>query len=217
MRWENIIFDFDGVVAVNTQAVAFDVLAEAIAPYGVFLSRDDMFERYLGWRGEQILDDVENSCGISVERAVLDPVRTTIHHRLLGEVRSDPTLAGLLRVRANKFICSVNKTHFIEKLLRTMNLAQYFPRTTIFGEQADCRFKPHPDIYLACLREHGLDALRTCAVEDSVAGVRAARAAGLHVYGLVNGLPAHLRSGYAAQLVTAGADRVIGDFREIAQ
>ncbi|PJE16099.1 HAD family phosphatase [Mycobacterium sp.] len=217
MRWDSIIFDFDGVVAVNSQAVAFDVLADAIANFGVTLSRHDMFERYLGWRGEQILDHVERAYGIHIERSVLDPVRAKIHRRLLRDVRKDPTLTALLRLRVQRFICSVNKTHFIENLLGALEIAEYFPRTTIFGEQTDCRFKPHPDIYLACLREHGLDPVRTCAVEDSVAGVRAARAAGLHVYGLVNGLPAHLRSDYAVQLVRAGADRVIDDFQEVAQ
>lgn len=217
MRWHNVIFDFDGVVAVNTQSVAFEVLSEAIARYGVELSTNYLFHRYLGWRGEQILDDIEAVHGVGVDRSILDAVRTTIHSRLLGEVQKDPTLDALLQVPANRFICSVNKPHFIESLLHTMKISRYFPPEMIFGERAGCRFKPHPDIYLACLRERGLDPERTCAVEDSVAGVRAARGAGLHVYGMANGLPVELRSAYAAQLVAAGAAEVIDDFIEIAR
>lgn len=216
MRWDNIVFDFDGVIAVNTQAVAFRVLADAIAAYGVELSTDQMFERYLGWRGEQILDDVEKVHAVTVDRSILEPVRETIHSRLLREVRKDPTLDALLDMSTGNYICSVNKRRFIENLLRALKIDDYFPARTIFGEQAGCRFKPHPDIYLACLAEHGLETARTCAVEDSVAGVRSARAAGLHVYGVISGLPIHLRSGYADQLVQAGAAQVIEDFREIA-
>ncbi|KAA1245680.1 HAD family phosphatase, partial [Mycobacterium simiae] len=179
MRWDNIVFDFDGVIAVNTQAVAFRVLADALAGYGVELSTDQMFERYLGWRGEQILDDVQKVHAVTVDKGILEPVRETIHSRLLREVRKDPTLDALLQVAGGKFICSVNKRRFIENLLRTLKIDGYFPAQTIFGEQADCRFKPHPDIYLACLAAHKLDAARTCAVEDSVAGVHSARGAGL--------------------------------------
>jgi HAD superfamily hydrolase (TIGR01509 family) len=43
------------------------------------------------------------------------------------------------------------------------------------------RSKPHPEPYLAAVDALGLDAARTVAIEDSAAGIAAARAAGLAV------------------------------------
>ncbi len=215
MRWQNVLLDFDGVVAINTQEVAFGVFVESFAAFGVELTIDEMFERYLGWRGEQILENVSQVHGVSVDPDILKPVRQTIHHRLLRDVRKDSSLDRLLQQTVATYICSANSAGSIENLLRVLQIHDHFPAGTVFGQRTDCRNKPHPDIYLTCLRARSLDAVRTCAVEDSLVGVRAARAAGLEVYGMVGGIPAHLRDRYSDQLLEAGARQVISDFGDV--
>ncbi len=174
-----------------------------------------MFKRYLGWRGEQILEHVSHVHGVSVDSAILKPVRETIHDRLLRDVRKDPSLDGLLQQPMSTYICSANSARTIESLLRVLKVHAHFPAGTVFGQTTGRRNKPHPDVYLACLRAHGLDRARTCAVEDSPVGVRAARAAGIEVYGMVGGIPPHLRDSHSDELVEAGARQVISDFGDI--
>ena len=68
--------------------------------------------------------------------------------------------------------------------------------------------KPHPDIFLTAVERMGCPARKSIVVEDSVAGVEAARGGG---FGLVVGLD---RGGNRQALIEAGADFVIGDIDE---
>jgi len=47
--------------------------------------------------------------------------------------------------------------------------------------------KPYPDIYLYCLEGLGSDAAESLAVEDTLSGVMAAKAAGIYTYGIWDG------------------------------
>jgi HAD superfamily hydrolase (TIGR01509 family) len=67
--------------------------------------------------------------------------------------------------------------------------------------------KPAPDIFLFAAGRLGVTEKESVAVEDSVAGVVAARAAGMKCVGYA--LPR-----FAAELAGAGADHVISDFPE---
>ena len=60
------------------------------------------------------------------------------------------------------------------------------------------RGKPWPDLFLHAARRLGVDPWRTVVVEDSLPGVRAARAAGMHVLGYAG-------AGNAEELDRAGA------------
>jgi HAD superfamily hydrolase (TIGR01509 family) len=69
------------------------------------------------------------------------------------------------------------------------------------------RGKPHPDPYLAAVASLGLSAAATVAIEDSLTGVAAARAAGLGVIALATDLT-------AAGLRGSGADVVSSDLTD---
>ena len=66
--------------------------------------------------------------------------------------------------------------------------------------------KPAPDIFLETADQMGLKPHQLCVVEDSVAGVSAARAAGMQVMAITNSFPAE-------RLVEA--DRIVSDYGEI--
>jgi beta-phosphoglucomutase-like phosphatase (HAD superfamily) len=217
MAWKNIVFDFDGVIAVNSQRVAFEVFTEELRGLGVEVTVDEMFERYLGWRGEAILDDLQDRHGRVFDMSLVTMVREHSHNRLLTEVRADPSLDGLVGLVDGRFICTVNKPHYVTRLLERLHLAQWFPPRSIFTAGSALRPKPHPDIYLACLTSHDLDSSQSCAIEDSVTGVHAARSAGLYTYGFVAGLSDRVRPAYGQLLRAAGADVVISSFDQVAR
>ena len=70
------------------------------------------------------------------------------------------------------------------------------------------RGKPDPDIFLTAARELGVPADQCFAVEDSVAGVQAGKAAGMAVVGLA-------RAGEADLLTAADADLVVTTLDEV--
>jgi beta-phosphoglucomutase-like phosphatase (HAD superfamily) len=58
-------------------------------------------------------------------------------------------------------------------------------RATVSSEEVE-RGKPAPDVYVAAARRLGVDPERCTAVEDSHAGIRSAKAAGIRVVAIPN-------------------------------
>ncbi len=84
----------------------------------------------------------------------------------------------------------------------------------IFSSAEVPRGKPHPDLFLFAARSMGAAAENCLVVEDSVAGVTAARAAGMIVFGFVGGshfsVPAQTE-----ELTAAGADLIFDDMARL--
>ena len=84
----------------------------------------------------------------------------------------------------------------------------------MFSASAVERGKPEPDLFLHAARSLGADPSDCLVVEDSAAGVTAARRAGMTVFGFTGG--AHAKGeDYRARLIEAGACLVFDDMREL--
>ena len=84
----------------------------------------------------------------------------------------------------------------------------------IFSAAEVSRGKPHPDLFLFAARAMGAAPRDCLVIEDSVAGVAAARAAGMAVFGFVGG--SHFSGPeQAAELTSAGADLIFDDMARL--
>ncbi len=81
----------------------------------------------------------------------------------------------------------------------------------IFSTALVDRGKPHPDLFAYAAKVMGVAASECLVVEDSVAGVTAARAAGMKPIGFIGG--SHCDQGHSDRLLKAGAAAVIDDLR----
>jgi beta-phosphoglucomutase-like phosphatase (HAD superfamily) len=73
--------------------------------------------------------------------------------------------------------------------------------------------KPAPNVYLHAIAQFGVSPRETIVIEDSVFGVRAAKAAGARVVGFTGGR--HSWPGHADRLTEAGAETVIRRFADL--
>ncbi len=73
--------------------------------------------------------------------------------------------------------------------------------------------KPAPDLFLFAAQKMGVPPERCVVIEDSLAGIAGARAAGMIVFGFHGG--SHCRDGYAETLRAAGADLIFDDMRQL--
>ena len=73
--------------------------------------------------------------------------------------------------------------------------------------------KPAPDLFLFAAARMGVAPARCLVIEDSVVGVRAARAAGMAVAGFHGA--SHASDGYADALRRAGADVLFADMDQL--
>jgi HAD superfamily hydrolase (TIGR01509 family) len=106
-------------------------------------------------------------------------------------------------------VASSSNRPLIDAVLETAGIAECFVATVSSEEVA--RGKPSPDVYLEAARRLGHAAESCAAVEDSANGIRAARAAGMHVIAYPN-------EHYAPDAEALGlADAVIGALGELVE
>jgi HAD superfamily hydrolase (TIGR01509 family) len=83
----------------------------------------------------------------------------------------------------------------------------------IFSAVQVNRGKPAPDLFLFAAEQMKASPARIIVIEDSVAGVTGARAAGMTVLGFHGG--SHCGDGHAAKLRAAGAHEIFDDMQQL--
>jgi HAD superfamily hydrolase (TIGR01509 family) len=118
-------------------------------------------------------------------------INAEVVRRLLAEYgRELPLLPGAVdavRRIAARFplaLASSSNREIIDAVLELAGIADLF-QVTVSSEEV-ARGKPAPDVYLEAARGLNVDADRCAAVEDSNAGIRSARAAGMRVIAIPN-------------------------------
>jgi HAD superfamily hydrolase (TIGR01509 family) len=184
-----------------TEAVVFDL-------DGVLLQSEEVWdavrERYVHERGGRYDDEVQRAMmGMSApewsrflhaEAGVPDDpdeINSEVVERMLEAYRRElpllPGAAEAVRRTAAAFplgLASSSNREIFETVLDLAGLAACF-RATVSSEEVE-RGKPAPDVYVAAARRLGVDPERCTAVEDSHAGIRSAKAAGIRVVAIPN-------------------------------
>jgi beta-phosphoglucomutase-like phosphatase (HAD superfamily) len=101
----------------------------------------------------------------------------------------------------------------IRHSLRLAGILPYF-EPHIFSAKQVTRGKPAPDLFLFAAEQMGVAPRHCLVIEDSVAGVTAARAASMDVLGFTGG--SHCLPGHGEKLAAAGAQAVFGSMAEVA-
>ena len=96
----------------------------------------------------------------------------------------DILLAFLKKNNVRASIASSSRNTFVEAVMDPLDLHEAMEGYTCGDEVANC--KPAPDIFLLAARKMGVDPEQCLVIEDSAAGVSAAKAAGMYAVGYNN-------------------------------
>ena len=175
---------------------------------GVLLQSEEVWdavrERYVRERGGRYDEEVQRAMmGMSApewsrflhEEAHVpddpDEINSEVVRRMLKAYRHElPLLPGAVaavRRAAAAFplaLASSSNREVFEEVLELAGLAECFS-ATVSSEEVE-RGKPAPDVYLEAARRLGVAPERCAAVEDSHAGIRSAKAAGMRVVAIPN-------------------------------
>ncbi len=203
-----VIFDCDGVL-VDSEIVAARVNADLFTREGYPITAEEAALRFAGISDAEIWARVEVDLGRKLPPTLLGETVQEIDRRLAAEVLA---LAGadamLAAFRHDRCVCSNSPGARIRMMLERTGLAGHFgDRIFSASDIADCRPKPAPDVFLYAARAFDAAPAETIVLEDSAAGVRGARAAGMRVVGFTGG--AHTWPAHADILTEAGAETVI--------
>lgn len=203
-----VIFDCDGVL-VDSEIIAARVEAALLTEAGFEISPEELAETYAGLTFKDIMLRVEEVAGIPFQASMLDKAEALVDRRLAAEVRAiEGAREAVLSVQEPRCVCSNSSLERLDMMLSAVNIKPLFGNN-IFSSLAtpSQKPKPAPDVFLHAAREMGADPARTFVIEDSVHGIRGAKAAGMRVIGFTGA--AHSYPGHADALTEAGAETVI--------
>jgi beta-phosphoglucomutase len=188
-----LIFDFNGTLS-DDEHLMEAVTAEVLSRYGTAPTHQQYVDRLAGLSDEAMvrtwLGDRDDLAAIVAER--IDGYRRlAVDGSTIGPaMRAVVELAASLAPVA---IVSGAARAEIEPVLEAAGIARLF--TTVVTSDDVSHGKPHPQGYLIALRRlestlPGLAAGEVVVIEDTEAGVTAAKAAGMRCLGLVGTMPA---------------------------
>lgn len=186
MRGEDgllVIFDCDGVL-VDSEPIALSVLGEMLAGQDVALSGAEIADRFLGRSLGAVAATVRQDFGVRLPEDFPAMIRRRLFARYERELRPMPgihtALEGLAARGIATCVASSSLPERIEKSLSVTGLSDAFgPR--VFSASMVKAGKPAPDLFLHAARRCGFSSANCIVVEDSPAGIEAARAAGMRV------------------------------------
>lgn len=191
-RLRGVIFDMDGVLVASEPFTA-EAAMRVFAEKGYTVGREE-FRPFVGMGEERFMGGVAEARGIPFD-PVADVARMyQIYLELIpGRLRPlDGARQFVAACRSRGLAVSVaSSAHAIkvEGNLAALGLPAASFDAVVTGCQVT-RKKPAPDIFLEAARRLGLEPSRCLVVEDAVAGVAAARAAGCRCLAVTTCFPA---------------------------
>ena len=217
MRFDAIIFDFDGVL-LESEYELNRLTAELLTELGHPTSFEEAIEHYTGLAGRHVIEVIEDRIGRRLPGEFHDRMSEASRRALADGI--EPIAGAIEFVRAlppelPRAIASSSSTHWVRTHLAHLGLAQDFGKHIYSGREHVSRGKPAPDLYLYAADQVGADIARTVIIEDSKVGATGALASGAKVIGLAAG--AHCLGGHADMLRSVGLEDVAHSFAEVAR
>ena len=211
MALRALIFDFDGLV-VDTETAIFEAWREFYAAHGQALGIETWaqcvgsdFGGYDPMRELEEATGLEFDWGLEVQR---------IESRRDAIVADSPVLPGvrerLIEAAALGLPCSIASSSprsWVEPWLAKLGLREYFQNVTVLDDVGIA--KPAPDLFLHAAARLGVAADEVVIFEDSLNGLRAARAAAMRCAIVPGPTTRHLDFGGAWTMLSSLAETTV--------
>lgn len=194
MKYQAIIFDFDGVLF-DSEKIHLQACNQVFHCFGFAISEAEYFQCYVGLSDNEMFPLIFSDKNIPAEPSqikVLIQNKIKAYKAIINQSQSLAGVAGVksfIKSYANKLkqfaICSGATREEIEATLSKLEggrLRQYFnPIITVDDVTAG---KPSPEGYLLAAKQLGVLSQYCLAIEDTKRGVEAAKSAGMDVIAL---------------------------------
>ena len=217
MPTRGLLFDFDGLL-VDTETPARLAYEELYREHGHELPLD-RWATLVGTIGADFDPDahLEELVGAPLDKVALTERRRAREFELCDLEDLRPGIADYLteaeRRALKTAIVSSSTTEWIDRHLRRLDRLDHWDAIVAANGDA-ARAKPQPDLYREALDRLGLQPPDAIAFEDSVNGIRAAKAAGIFVVAVPNPITETFALDEADLLVRSLADVRLGELLE---
>jgi HAD superfamily hydrolase (TIGR01509 family) len=196
-RFALVIFDCDGVL-VDSELITNRVFTKMLNEFGVAISKEEAFEKFVGRSMAQCLGIVADLLGREVPADFVHQYHERSATALKSELQAVRGIEAALEAIQAPYCVASNGSH--EKMQATLGLTGLLPKfkDKLFSVSEVVRGKPFPDVFLYAAAKSGVAPADCVVIEDTPTGVSAGIAAGMTVYGYCAHTPAH-------RLIAAGA------------
>ncbi len=208
-----VIFDCDGVL-VDSEPLSIDVLVRVLRNAGVEMDAEEAYARFLGKSLKTMSDILHADYGLAVDDRFLEEMRLDLYEKFRGELQAIDGIAEVLdQLDVPRCVASSSQ---MERIRLSLTITGLIDRLDphLFSASMVSNGKPAPDLFLHAAARMGVPAESCIVVEDSPAGIAAAKAAGMRVFAFAGG--AHARTErHKAALMQLQPDVLFDDMREL--
>lgn len=206
-----VIFDCDGVL-VDSEPLAIAVLTETLAKQGVRLDATQAYERFLGRSFSTMTAILREDFELDLAPETVAGMRAQLFAQFEQALQPVAGIASVL-AQLDLPICvaSSSQPERIALSLKLTGLTPYFGNHVFSATMVESG-KPAPDLFLFAAGQMGFAAERCLVIEDSPAGISAAKAAGMKVLGFTGGGHAE-PAGLEKKLAMLDPDYIFADMQ----
>ena len=208
--YEAIIFDWDGTLADTRQMVTAS-FQKTLSEINCTIT-NDFIERRIGKGAAETFREALRTSGISfdeelinhlVEKKIENQIALSNKVKLFGGAEE---LLGALHGKAKLALASMNNREVIEHILNRMAATKFFDFILTVDEVRNP--KPDPEIFLKTALELECHPEKCVVVEDSIFGVKAAKAARMDCIAVLTGVYSR------KEIIKANPDLIVNSLNE---
>jgi beta-phosphoglucomutase family hydrolase len=189
-KLEAVLWDLDGVIA-DTGTYHFQAWQDVFHERGVNITEDD-FKRHFGQRNDTI---IRSTLGRNISPDELDAIASekeeNYRRRVTPNIKPLPgvieLISSLKRHELKMAIASSTPLENIHLITRGLGIDDCFQAVVCNREVAEG--KPDPQVFLLAAQKLGVEPQNCVVIEDAVAGVTAAKRAGMKCVAVTNSHP----------------------------
>lgn len=207
-----VIFDCDGVL-LETELLANQTEVNALKELGYNISLEDYLNLALGLHNNQVTILLKEKLGVILSEQYWNEVTLKQQQLFEEQLVSVEGIEEVLQIIANKkCIASSSSMNRLRHTLGITNILPYF-ENRIFSTDLVPRGKPFPDIYIYSAEQMNVPPNECVVIEDSLAGIEGALAAGMTVFAFGGGK--HITSHMREKLIASGAQLFFDKMHEL--
>lgn len=213
MSFDLVLFALGGVL-VDSERLAAEARAEALSTAGLRVSADDLLEDHAGQSTRDVLLAIEARAEAPIQATLIDEAERRAAERLARDLKPVEGARDALAGLGGRF-CTVSDESLesARAQLGTAGLLPLLEGRIFAAPDLALKPRPAPDLFRFVLKKTGAKPKGCFAVEGTVAGVRAAKAAGVRALGFTGA--GHAFPGLADRLTDAGAETVLRRLGEL--
>ena len=208
-----VIFDCDGVL-VDSELISLEVLREVVRSKGVEIPLETIVDRFLGRSLAHERAVLGAEYGVTLTDADIASMSERLYALFKRELQPIKGVSNAIsQLTGPRCVASSSLPERIALSLQATGLAGFFGRN-IYSATQVARGKPAPDLFLFAADQMRVKPEHAVVIEDSPAGIEAAKAAGMRVLGFVGG--SHMQGESMRQRIAAlKPDLVFDDMRAL--